>query len=88
MKLCEFYIPGGGLGIFTDRDQLTRVFLGFEFGESVFFWVLITAVVFFGLSNKSCILKCFLFSTVFLGFSYIHQVLQLNHGSLLLSYHA
>ena len=63
-------------------------FLGFEFGESVFFWGLITAAVFFGLSNKSCILKCFLFSKIFFGFSYIHQVLQLNHGSLLLSYHA
>ena len=27
---------GGGLGIFTDRDQRS-IFLGFEFGESVFF---------------------------------------------------
>ena len=29
--------------------------------------VLITAAVLFGLSNKNCILKCFIFSTVFSG---------------------
>ena len=50
--------------------------LGFEFRESVFFWVLVTAAVFFGLLTKSCILKCFIFSTVFFGSSFIHQVLQ------------
>ena len=41
------------------------ILLGFEFRESVFFWVLVTAAVFFGLLNKSCILKCFIFSTEF-----------------------
>ena len=42
--------PGGWLVIFQ-----RSIFLGFEFRESVFF----------GLLNKSCILKCFIFSTVF-----------------------
>ena len=56
--------PGGGLGKFTDRDQ-RRIFLGFEFWESVFFWVLVRAAVFLGLLNKRCILKCLIFSTVF-----------------------
>ena len=46
--------PGGGLGIFTDRDQRS-IFLGFEFQESVFFWILVTAAVSFGLLTKSCI---------------------------------
>ena len=59
------FLPRGGLGIFTDRDQRS-IFLGSEFQEFVFFWVLVTATVFFRLLNKSCILKCFIFSTVFL----------------------
>ena len=51
--------PGGGLGIYTDRDQRSN-FGGFEFRKSVFFWVLVKAAVFFGLSNKCCIFKCFM----------------------------
>ena len=43
---------GGGLGIFTDKGS-TEYFLGFEFQESVFVWVLVTAAVFFGLLNKT-----------------------------------
>ena len=38
--------PGGGLGIYSDRDQRST-FLGFEFRKSVFFWVLVIAAVFF-----------------------------------------
>ena len=69
------FSPGGGLAIFTDKDRRSILGGGFQFQESVFFWVLITAAVLFGLSNKSCILKCFIFSTVFFGSSFIHQVL-------------
>ena len=61
--------PGGGgdgLGIYTDRDQQS-IFLGFEFQKSVFFWVLVIAAIFFGFSNKCCIFKCFMSSTLFLG---------------------
>ena len=42
----RMHSPVGELGIFTDRDQRS-IFLGFEFRESVFFWVLVTAAVFF-----------------------------------------
>ena len=55
-------VPGGGLGIFTDRDQLS-IFLSFEFRKSVFFWVLLTAAVFFW----AFIFKCSIFLTVFFG---------------------
>ena len=44
--------------------------MGFEFREFVFFWVLVTAAVFFGLLNKRCILKCFICSTVFFWFQF------------------
>ena len=66
-KLLDLHqsLPGGGLSIFTDRDQRS-IFLGFEFRKSVFFWVLLTAAVFFGLLDKCCIFKCFIFLTVFL----------------------
>ena len=47
------------------QTGISGVFLGFEFQESVFFWVLVTAAVFFWLFNKSYILKCFKFSKVF-----------------------
>ena len=43
--------PGGGLGIYTDRDQQS-IFGGFEFPKSVFFLVLVIAAVFLGFSNK------------------------------------
>ena len=39
--------------------------MGFEFRESVSFWVLFIAAVVFWVVKKSCILKCFIFSTVF-----------------------
>ena len=39
--------PGGGLDIFTDRDQQS-IFVSFEFRKSAFFWVLLAAAVFFG----------------------------------------
>ena len=63
----HFQTPRSGLDIFTDRDQQI-ILRGFEFRESVFFWVLVTTAVFFwGLLYKSCILNCFIFSTVFFG---------------------
>ena len=65
---------GVDFGIFTDRDQ--RSILGVLNFENLYFWVLVTAAVFFGLLNKSCILKCFIFSTVFFRSSFIHQMLQ------------
>ena len=39
--------PGGGFGIFTDRDQQST-FWGFEFRKSVFIWALVKAAVLFG----------------------------------------
>ena len=50
------YLQTGIRGVF---------FLDFEFQESVFLGVMITAAVFFGSLNKNCILNCFIFSTVF-----------------------
>ena len=47
------------------RQGSAENFLGFEFRESIFFWVLVRAAVFLGLLNKRCILKCLIFSTVF-----------------------
>ena len=64
--------PGGGFGIFTDRDQQST-FWGFEFRKSVFIWVLVTAAVFFWLLNKSCISKYFIFLIVFFGSRFIHS---------------
>ena len=43
--------------------------------ENLYFWVLVTAAIFFGL-DKCCIFKCFIFLTVFFGSSFIHLVLQ------------
>ena len=45
-KSFSFKFPGVGLVIFTDMDQRS-IFLGFEFRKFVFFWVLVTAAVFF-----------------------------------------
>ena len=73
--LIAVLVPGGGLGIFTDRNQRS-ILLGFEFRKFVFFWVLVTDAVFFRLLNKCCILKCFIFLTVFFESSFMHQVLQ------------
>ena len=55
----KFQTPGGGLGIFTNRDQQS-IFLGFEFQKFVFFCTQLTAAVFFGLLDKCCIFKCFI----------------------------
>ena len=49
---------GGGLGIFTGRDQRS-IFGGFEF-RNLYFLGTVTTAVFFGLSNGYCILKCFM----------------------------
>ena len=46
-NMVKVKCPGGGLGIYTDRDQRS-IFLGFEFRKSVFFWALVKAAVFFG----------------------------------------
>ena len=57
--------------------------------SGVFFWVLnfenlyffgywSQLLYFFGLLNKCCILKCFIFLTVFFGSSFMYQVLQLS----------
>ena len=66
---------GGGHGIFTDRNQ-REYFWGFEFRTSVFFWLLLTSALFFGLLDKCCIFKCFIFLTVFFGSCFIHLILQ------------
>ena len=55
---CSWF-PGGGLG----RQGSAEHFGGFEFRKSVFFLILVKAS---GLSNKCCIFKCFMSSTVFL----------------------
>ena len=66
--------PGGGFGIFTDRDQRS------------IFWVLnFQNLYFLGLLNKSCILKCFVLSKVFLGPVLFTRCFN-NHGSPLLSH--
>ena len=78
---------GGGLGIFTDRD-LRSIFLGFEFQEPIFFGYWSQLLYFWGLLNKSCILKCFIFSnSIVLGLVLFIRYFS-NHGSPLLSYHA
>ena len=48
--------PGGGFGAFTDTDQ-----------RSIFRVLNFENLYFFGLLNKSCILKCLTLSKVFLG---------------------
>ena len=68
--------PGDGLGIFTDREYFS---VALEFGKSVFCGggVLVIGTVYFsGLSNKGCLSKYFIFSTVFSGSSSTHQILQ------------
>ena len=66
-----------GVGLAYLQTRISGVFLGvLNFKNLYFFWVLLTAAVFLGLLNKSCILKCFIFSTVFFGSSFIHQALQ------------
>ena len=69
------------------RQGSVKYLEGFEFQESVFFWVLITAAVLFGLSNKSCISCVSYFQQYFLSPVLFTRCFN-NHGSLLLSYHA
>ena len=71
-NLCYIESPGGGPGIFTDRDQRS-IFLGFEFRESVFFGYWSQYCCIFVLLNKSRILKCFIFSTVFFWVQFYSQ---------------
>ena len=49
------------------QTEISGAFLGFEFQIYVFFWVLITPEVLFGLLNICSIFKCFRVSTVFFG---------------------
>ena len=57
---------GGGLSVFTDRDQRS-IFTGFEFRKSVFLGGTgNSCCILFGSLNECCTLKGFEFSTVFL----------------------
>ena len=58
----------GGLGIFTDKDQQS-IFLGFEFQESVSFWLLVVKVEF---DMKYHILQVFKTSIEFIRKSSYH----------------
>ena len=69
--------PGGGLAIFTDRDNWS-IFGVLNF-ENLYFWgVLVITAVFFELSSKCCIFKCFIFSAVFLVLHYYHLTLKVT----------
>ena len=46
-QVTDISHPGGGLGIFTNRDKQS-ILLAFEFGKSVIFWLLVIDSVFFG----------------------------------------
>ena len=74
IRKTQPFKPRGGLGIFTDRDQRSIV-LSFKFRKSVFFWVLLTAAVFFGLLDKCCILSVSYFNIIFWA-QFIHPVLK------------
>ena len=56
--------PGGGLGIFTDRDQRS-IFGVLNFENLYFFGYCSQLLYFWGLLNNCCIFKCFIFLTVF-----------------------
>ena len=47
MLLPKYTFPGGGHGIFTDRNQRSNLG-GYEYGKSIFFWVHVKAALFFG----------------------------------------
>ena len=64
--------PGGGFGIFTERDQQST-FWGFEFRKSVIIWPAGHSCCIFWLLNKSCISKYFIFSIVFFGSRFIYS---------------
>ena len=65
--------PGG---VFTDKDQ-----------RSIFWVSNFENLYFLGLFNRSCILKCFVLSKVFLGPVLFTRCFN-NHGSPLLSHDA
>ena len=75
--------PGGGFGIFTDRDQRSN-FGGFEFRKSVFLVVLVTAAVFFALTKKCYIFKYITFSITFGGLDLFTRYFSKHSSSLLL----
>ena len=64
--------PGGGLGIFTDKNQrISGVYFGvLNFENLYFFGYWSQLLCFLGLLNKRCILKCFICSTVFFWFQF------------------
>ena len=73
--------PRGGLDILTDRDQRSIFFFwggggGLDFENVYFFGTGRSRCIFFGKLNKCCLLKCFIFLTVFFGSSFMYQVLQ------------
>ena len=86
-------IHAQGVDLAYLQTGISSVFLGFEFRKSVFFWVLGIGTAFFGLINKCCILKYFIFSKIFLlgpvllirCFSKDRSSLILYHASLLLN---
>ena len=82
----ESWVPRGWIWHIY-RQGSAEYFLGFEFRKSIFLGVLLTAAVFFGLLDKCCIFKCFIFLTVFLG-PVLCTLYFSNHGSPLLSYRA
>ena len=67
--------PGGGLGIFTDRDQ--RCSFGVSNLKNLYFLgTAHSCGIFWGLLDKCCIFKCFIFQQYFGGSNFIHLVLQ------------
>ena len=74
--------PGGSLAYL--RTGISGVYFWvLKFREPVFFWVLYTAAVFFGLLNK----VFHIFSSIFWGPVLFIRCFN-NHGSPSLSYHA
>ena len=69
--------PSGGLDIFTYMDQRS-IFGGFEFRKSVFFWVLVRAVVFFGgFQTNAVFLSVLHFRQYFLGPVLLHAYMHM-----------
>ena len=64
--------PGGGLDIFTDKNQrISGVYFGVLNFENLYFLGYWSQLLYFlGLLNKRCILKCFICSTVFFWFQF------------------
>ena len=72
------------------QTGINEVFLGvLNFKNLYFFGTTGHSCCIFGFLNESCILKCFIFSTVScLGVQFLFNKCFNNHGSPLLSYHA